>query len=105
VSDACWIELDRKERTLLLDALAALRNSNLAGTRDIADLRVKLKSSHYPQITVGVHGEQVQWTSGNPFPIRVCDYDGASVEDLPDVDERGEPCRIWWEPADGPRGV
>ena len=54
----------------------------------------------HPDITVGVHGGQVQWTLGNPFPIRVCDYDGASDEDLPDIDERGERCRMWWEPTD-----
>lgn len=106
MSDAGWIEIDTRERTLLLDALAALRESNRAETSDIADLTVKLvHSSHHPQITVGVHGGQVQWTSGNPFPIRVCDYDGASVEDLPDVDERGQRCRISWEPADSSRGV
>jgi hypothetical protein len=30
----------------------------------------------------------------------VCDYDGTSDEDLPDIDERGQQCRMWWEPAD-----
>jgi hypothetical protein len=37
---------------------------------------------------------------GNPFPIRVCDYDGQSDEDLPDIDERGQRCRMWWEAGD-----
>ena len=54
-------------------------------------------SPQHPEITVGVHGGQVQWTLGNPFPIRVCDYDG-DREDLSDIDERGQPCRIWFEP-------
>jgi hypothetical protein len=59
VSDAGWIEIDTRERTLLLDALAALRESNRAEAWDIANLAVKLvHSSHHPQITVGVHGGQ-----------------------------------------------
>ena len=41
----------------------------------------------------------VQWTSGNPFPIRVCDYDveGAYPKY---VDERGRRCVISFEPPD-----
>jgi hypothetical protein len=31
----------------------------------------------------------------------VCDYDGTSDDDLPDLDEQGQRCRMWWEPADG----
>jgi hypothetical protein len=82
-------------------SLAVLRNSSSKDQREIDRLTIKLVHSvRDPEITVGVHGGQVQWTAGNPFPIRVCDYDGASDEDLPDLDERGERCRIWWEPAD-----
>ena len=33
-----------------------------------------------PAITVGVHGGLVQWVIGNPFPIRICDYDGDDDE-------------------------
>jgi hypothetical protein len=44
----------------------------------------------------------VQWTSGNPFPIRIVDYDG-DKNDLPGVDENGRRCRIWFEPADEER--
>ena len=94
-----WSEA--RERALLLDALAALRRSNLDDPSDIDALTIKLvHSAPHPDITVGVHGGQVQWTLGNPFPIRVCDYDGASDEDLPDIDQRGQRCRMWWEPAD-----
>lgn len=96
-----WMGLNTQERTLLLEALAALRRSNTDDTRDIDTLTIKLiHSAPHPDITVGVHGGQVQWTLGNPFPIRVCDYDGTSDEDLPDVDARGQRCRMWWEPAD-----
>lgn len=99
---AAWIKLNKREQTLLLDALSVLRSSAGNDRRRIDRLTAKLiHNTRRPEITVGVHGGQVRWTAGNPFPIRVCDYDGASDEDLPDIDERGERCRIWWEPADG----
>ncbi len=101
MTETSWIGLSARERALLLDALAALRRSNLDDPSKIDALTIKLvHSAPHPDITVGVHGGQVQWTLGNPFPIRVCDYDGASDEDLPDIDERGQRCRMWWEPAD-----
>jgi hypothetical protein len=100
-----WIGLNRRERTILLDALKTLRSSNDRQARDIDALTVKLvHSPPHPAITVGVHGGQVQWTLGNPFPIRVCDYDG-DREDLPDVDERGQHCRIWFEPTSNAKSV
>ena len=52
-----------------------------------------------PAITIGVHGGLVQWALGNPFPIRICDYDGED-EELPCIDERDQRCSMWWEPAD-----
>jgi len=104
MAETSWIGLRARERALLLDALAALRRSNLDDPSNIDALTIKLvHSAPYPDITVGVHGGQVQWTLGNPFPIRVCDYDGASDEDLPDRDQRGQRCRMWWEPATSER--
>jgi hypothetical protein len=101
MTEAAWIGLNAQERKLLLDALTILRRSNPNQARAIDPLTVKLvHSAPHPEITVGVHGGQVQWTLGNPFPICVCDYDGVSDEDLPDIDERGQRCRMWWEPAD-----
>ena len=92
-----WIGLKPQEQTLLLEALTALRASRRKNRAEIDALTLKLiHSDPYPDITVGVHGGQVQWTTGNPFPIRICDYDGEK-EDLPDIDNRGEPCRIWLE--------
>jgi hypothetical protein len=99
MTEATWIGLTTRERTLILDALRGLRRSDADKTKAIDALTVKLVySAPFPDITVGVHGGQVQWTLGNPFPIRICDYDGASDEDLPDVDDHGQRCRIWWEP-------
>lgn len=101
MAETSWIGLSARERALLLDALAALRRSNLDDPSNIDALTLKLvHSAPYPDITVGVHGGQVQWMLGNPFPIRVCDYDGPSDEDLPDIDQRGQRCRMWWEPID-----
>ena len=98
MSDHTWIGLTRRERNTLLEALAAFRPQG-ERAKETDALMVKLTySPPHPEITVGVHGGQVQWTLGNPFPIRVCDYDG-DREDLPDVDERGQQCRIWFEPA------
>jgi hypothetical protein len=98
---ATWISLSERERTLVLDALGALRRASTGDANDIIALTIKLLHVRpHPEITVGVHGGQVQWTLGNPFPIRVCDYDAASDEDLPHVDERGQRCRMWWGPAD-----
>ena len=95
--DQRWIELSARERKTLLDALAALRPSHGKRVKEIDALMVKLTySPPFPEITVGIHGGQVQWTLGNPFPIRVCDYDG-DRDELPDIDERGQRCRIWFE--------
>ena len=98
--ETAWIGLNTHERTLLLNALTALRHSSADKASDIDALTIKLvHSAPHPDITVGVHGGQVQWTLGNPFPIRVCDYDGCD-EDLPDFDQRGQRCRMWFEQAD-----
>jgi len=100
MTKAIWIDLNARERKLLLDALTLLRRASTNKERAIDSLTVKLvHSTPHPEITIGVHGGQVQWALGNPFPIRVCDYDGTSYDDLPDVDERGQRCRMWWEPA------
>ena len=94
-----WIEFSARERAVLLDALSAVRMSGHVKLAEIDALTIKLVHSRpHPKITIGVHGGQVQWTAGNPFPVWICDYDGEEG-DLPDVDERGQRCRIWSEPA------
>ena len=104
MADHRWIGLNERERKTVLDGLAALRPPQGKRAKEIDALVVKLTySPPHPEITVGVHGGQVQWTLGNPFPIRVCDYDGDRA-DLPDIDERGERCRIWYERESGPAG-
>ena len=98
MSDNIWIGLTHRERQTLLQALAAFRPEGKSA-KEIDGLMAKLTyCPPYPNITVGVYGGQVQWTLGNPFPLRICDYDGER-EDLADVDERGQRCRIWFETA------
>jgi hypothetical protein len=100
MAETAWIGLTRRERALLLGALAELRRADIHQQIAVDKLTAKLfHSAPHPEITVGVHGGQVQWTLGNPFPIRICDYDAPSDEELPDIDERGQRCRIWWERA------
>jgi hypothetical protein len=99
-----WISLSPREKRLLIDALKLSTAAKPAGSDEIDALVSKLgRAKSYPQITVGVEGGMVQWTLGNPFPIRICDYDVEGQEDL-DLDEHDEACRIWFEPAD-PKSV
>jgi hypothetical protein len=101
MTEAVWVGLTTRERALLLNALTELQRVREGSAGEIDALMIKIvHTKPPPQITVGVHGGQVQWILGNPFPIRVCDYDGASDDDLPDIDERGQRCRMCWEPAD-----
>lgn len=98
-----WIGLTARERAILLDALSVLRDASRASAAKIDALTIKLvHSDPHPRITVGVHGGQVQWVKGNPFPIRVLDYDN-DYGDAQDVDEHGRKCRYSVEPADKSR--
>lgn len=90
-----WFNFTDEEKELLIDLLSS------SGSAEIRNLWAKIsnQSQRFPRITVGVYGGRVQWVMGNPFPIRVCDYDGNEA-DLPRVDERGQRCRIWFELPD-----
>lgn len=95
-----WISLSAADRAIVRKALARFRGKSTSEGAAARSVLQKLNSSSpYPKITVGVHGGQVQWALGNPFPVRVCDYDG-DERDLPNVDERNQRCRIWFEPVD-----
>jgi hypothetical protein len=103
MAETTTFTLTLPERDELVRALALLEYISPDITRTLPLLqraRSKLTSANRgPYITVGVHGGQVQWVLGNPFPIRVCDYDGEDDE-LPDIDERDQKCSIWFEPID-----
>lgn len=92
-----WFIFDKQERKVLMDALRNFEQGRNEKTGPI--ISKLLDSGMYPDITVGVYGGQVQWVMGNPFPIRICDYDG-DKSDLIDRDEQDQECRIWFEPAD-----
>lgn len=92
------LHLTETEHALVLKALHSLADTN--SWEEALRLKNKIsEESQPPNITVGVYGGQVQWVLGNPFPIRICDYDGDD-DDLPNTDERGQRCRMWFEPPE-----
>lgn len=95
-----WLGFNEAERRLLRQALSAYWRDE-AADRDVVNALVKkiANAPPHPDITIGVYGGVVQWVMGNPFPIRICDYDGDDDE-LPDMDERGQPCTMGFEEAD-----
>jgi hypothetical protein len=95
-----WTHLTPDETTIILDALSSFRGAPRVDGAKIDALISKLTEAEpQPNITIGVHGGLVEWTSGNPFPIRICDYDEEGADSV-DYDEQGRPCHIWLEPAD-----
>jgi hypothetical protein len=97
MTTSIWVSLTPRESTMLLDALSSMRSAGRMDRAEFDALAGKLAhGTPHPQITIGVRGGMVECTRGNPFPIRICDYDG---HDLPDVDERGERCETWLAPA------
>jgi hypothetical protein len=99
MAQQAWIAITPRERALLLELLATTHDFAPTGSAEIKKLAAKLsRAESHPRITVGVHGGQVEWVAGNPFPIRVLDYDGP--EGMTEFDEDGNRCRMWFEPAD-----
>jgi hypothetical protein len=103
VSDTVTVTLTNEERDQLVRGLVTLqaRDPDAFGKLSLlGELLPKLAlAGKGPHITIGVHGGRVQWVLGNPFPVRVCDYDGDDDE-LPAVDERDQRCEMWFEPID-----
>ena len=95
--------LTRDERDELVRALVLMSQTDLSLNDKFPSLTKTLTklavATDGPAITVGVHGGLVQWVIGNPFPVRICDYDGDNHE-LPCVDERDQRCNMWVAPAD-----
>jgi hypothetical protein len=100
MAEGVWLSLTARERVVLQQALAAYSGAQVADVAGAESLMTKLQTEErYPAITIGVYGGLVQWVMGNPFPIRICDYDGERG-DLPDIDERNQRCTIGFAPAD-----
>lgn len=103
MSSDVWLPLNSTERSLLREALATYSASACGDSNSALALSQKIAAIQpHPDITIGVYGGQVQWTAGNPFPVRICDYDGDDA-DLTDLDDQGERCRMWFEPSDEER--
>jgi hypothetical protein len=100
MTEHAWFSFTPRERLILQKALSAYARAGRSEVAEVKSLAARIRTAApSPAITIGVHGGQVQWALGNPFPVRVCDYDGEK-EDLPNVDERGQRCRMWFEPVD-----
>jgi hypothetical protein len=103
MAETVTVTLTMAERDELVRALVLLEEHQPSATELLTSIRKTLAklaiATEGPCITIGVHGGQVQWVLGNPFLIRICDYDGEDDE-LPDIDERHQKCRIWFEPVD-----
>ena len=91
-----------QERRIILEALGKLtaEQSDRASAFELhspvsALIDKLLAASLASAITIGIYGGQVQWVAGNSSPVRICDYDG-EVNDLPNVDQDGQPCRVWY---------
>jgi hypothetical protein len=98
MAENIWVTLTPRELTVIFDALTSMRNAGRMDHAEFDALAGKLAhGTPPPRITIEVRGGMVECTRGNPFPIRIRDYDG---HDLPDVDERGEHCDTWLVPAD-----
>jgi hypothetical protein len=98
-----WLPLSEQERQILRHALSVYIRSEAADRTEVNALVNKIVSTPpHPDVTIGVYGGQVQWTAGNPLPIRIVDYDGEKG-DLPEADEDGHPCRMWFERSDEER--
>jgi hypothetical protein len=101
--NAITLLLTEAERDQLVRSLVLHQASNPAITQTVpllAEITAKLASAgEGPNITIGVHGGLVQWVMGNPFPIRICDYDGDDNE-LPATDEQDQRCHMWFEDVD-----
>jgi hypothetical protein len=89
-----WLGLTAGERSLLLEALAHYAASKRAEEDEIDAMRRKITSAKpKPWVTVRVDGGMVEEIVGNPFPVRLYDYDTYGVDDL-EFDEDGRACVI-----------
>ena len=94
-----YVWITARERALLRQALAMSIRSKHPDASEMLQLERKVRRASKPKVSVGIEGGMVQWVSGNPFPIRICDYDIDGV--YPDfADEKMRPCVISFEPED-----
>lgn len=89
-----WLGLTFSERSLLREALAHYSGSERAESDEIEAMLQKLdRAKPQPRVTVRVDGGFVEEIAGNPFPVRLYDYDVDGVDE-PEFDEEGRACVI-----------
>ncbi|HEX3652248.1 MAG TPA: hypothetical protein VHU18_05420 [Rhizomicrobium sp.] len=89
-----WLPLTANERGLLLEALTHYSGSRHAEAKEVdAMLRKIERAKPQPCVTIRVDGGFVEEIAGNPFPVRLYDYDIDGVDDL-SFDEDGRACVI-----------
>src|SRR5690242_2897652 len=89
-----WLGLNFNERALMREALIHYTTSKHAEPDEVEALLRKLNRAK-PQscVTLRVDGGFVEEIEGNPFPVRLYDYDIDGVDE-PDFDEDGRACVI-----------
>ena len=89
-----WLGLTYSERSLLREALVHYSSSKHAEPDEVSALLAKLEHAKpAPCVIVRVDGGFVEEIAGNPFPVRLYDYDIDGVDEL-DFDEEGRGCVI-----------
>lgn len=89
-----WLSMTANERSLLLEALSYYAGSRRAEKDEITAMRRKIeRAKPQPWVTIRVDGGMVEEVAGNPFPVRLYDYDIDGVDDL-SFDEDGRACVI-----------
>ena len=89
-----WLGLTYGERSVLREALNHYSGSTRAEPEEVSALLTKLeRAKPAPCVTVRVDGGFVEEIAGNPFPVRLYDYDIDGVDE-PDFDEEGRGCVI-----------
>ncbi len=89
-----WLALNYNERALLREALIHYATSDRAEGEEVESMLRKIeRAKPQPCVTVRVDGGFVEEIEGNPFPVRLYDYDIDGVEG-PDFDEDGRACII-----------
>jgi hypothetical protein len=89
-----WLPLSASERSLLLEALSHYLGCGRAEEDEINAMRRKIEGAKpQPWVTVRVVGGLVEEVAGNPFPVRLYDYDIDGADEL-GFDADGRACVI-----------
>lgn len=89
-----WLPLTYGERSLMREALIHYLGNRHAMPSEVDALLSKIeRAKPQPLVRVRVDGGFVEDIEGNPFPVRLYDYDIDGVDE-PEFDEEGRACVI-----------